>query len=57
MDNEQRAHDLAMLYVKEDMKPTYAELQDHIKPKDIYSLYVKRYVDILDKVNRDFPNK
>ena len=57
MDNEQRAHDLEMLYVKEDMKPTYAELQDHIKPKDIYSLYVKRYVDILDKVNRDFPNK
>lgn len=27
MTNEQRAHDLAILYVKDDMKPTYQERQ------------------------------
>ena len=55
MSNEQRAHDLTMLYVKEELKPSFEELQAGIASKDICDLYFKLYPEILEKVNHAFP--
>lgn len=56
MSNEQRAHDLTMLYVQESMKPTFEEMQPGEVTRDPYLIYKELYPEILEKVNRDFSN-
>lgn len=66
MNNEQRAHDLTILYVKFmtdiNLKSTIANCKntssDTIECNvDFYNEYCKLYPQILEKVNRDFPIK
>ena len=56
MSNEQRAHDITMLYVQISMKPTFEELQSGQVNRDPYVIYMEIYPEVLEKVNRDFPN-
>lgn len=55
MSNEQRAHDLTMLYVKENLKPSFEELRTGKSTEDICDLYFKIYPKVLEKVNHAFP--
>lgn len=58
-DNELRAHDLTMLYVRETTRLRIAETKpsDEGKvevPIDFFSDYIKLYPMILEKVNEEF---
>ena len=54
MSNEQRAHDLTMLYVRIFINTQQPDENNNINI-DPYSKYVELYPEILEKVNRDFP--
>lgn len=56
MSNEQRAHDITMLYVQISMKPSIEELQSGHIDRDPYKLYMEIYPKVLEKINRDFSN-
>ena len=53
MSNEQRAHDITMLYVKLFTDTTLPDENGNIKI-DIYSKYREIYPTVLDEVNKDF---
>lgn len=55
MSNEQRAHDLTMYYVKILCNMQRPDKDNTVK-LDPYAKYVEIYAEILEKVNRDFPN-
>lgn len=55
MSNEQIAHDLTLLYVKEELKPSFEELQKGIAHKDICDLYLELYPHVLSKINDAYP--
>ena len=54
MTNEQRAHDLTMLYVKIFTKTEPVDENGHVN-LDPYSRYKEIYPVVLEKVNKDFP--
>lgn len=53
MSNEQRAHDITMLYVKLFVNTTLPDENDNINI-DIYSKYKEIYPVVLEEVNKDF---
>lgn len=66
MSNEQRAHDLTMLYIKTNaninFKSKLCTALDSDNDKinfqlDFYQDYISMYPKILELVNRDFPKK
>lgn len=66
MSNEQRAHDLTMLYIKTNANMKFKnELSETLKSNnnkidfklDFYQDYISIYPKILELVNRDFPQK
>lgn len=60
-DNEQRAHDLALILVQYWMTSPISDSELDVagkaKPRDIYSKYVETYQQALNAFNRDFPTK
>lgn len=64
MSNEQRAHDLTMLYIKTNVELNFkSELSKAVNSNDnkiefnldYYQDYIALYPKILELVNRDFP--
>lgn len=55
MTNDQIAHDLTMLYLKEELKPSFEELQVGVANKDICDIYFRLYPQVLKKVNDAYP--
>ena len=64
MSNEQRAHDLTMLYIKTNANMNFkSELSKALESNndkidfqlDFYQDYIAMYPKILEQVNRDFP--
>lgn len=55
MSNEQRAHDLAMLYVELLCKVQQPD-EDNILRLDPLAKYCELYPELLDKINEKFPN-
>lgn len=53
MSNEQRAHDITMLYVKLFTDTTLPDENGNINI-DIYSKYKEIYPVVLEEVNKDF---
>lgn len=63
MSNEQRAHDLTMLYIKTITNAEYKNAINNASDGmanlkiDFYEKYMEIYPGILELVNRDFPQK
>lgn len=52
-ENEKRAHDLAMLF----WQRTYNLHQNQTQKKmDLYDAYKQTYDELLENLNRDYPN-
>lgn len=56
MSNEQRAHDITMLYVKLLLQTALPDEKGNINLNP-YSKYKEIYPEILKEVNKDFPQK
>lgn len=62
MSNEQRAHDLTMLYIKTLTNMEYKQAVSNVTDGqanlkiDFYEKYIEFYPKVLEVVNRDFPN-
>lgn len=56
MLNEERAHDITMLYV--ELFSKFPDIDENGENKiDPYSKYKEIYPKVLEKVNKDFPQK
>lgn len=60
MSNEQRAHDLTMLYLNfmkdNDLRSAIFNPKETVVEFDFYTQYRELYPKLLEKVNRDFSN-
>ena len=62
MSNEQRAHDLTMLYIKTLTNMKYKQAVSNVTDSqanlkiDFYEKCIEFYPKVLEVVNRDFPN-
>lgn len=63
MSNEQRAHDITMLYIRTLTNVEYKQALSNATDGmanlkiDFYEKYMEIYPNILELVNRDFPNE